>query len=32
MLTALAVLQWNDKRLPEQRAELYESILAVAGA
>jgi formylglycine-generating enzyme required for sulfatase activity len=27
MLTALAVLQWNDKRLPEQRAELYESIL-----
>ena len=27
MLTALAVLHWNDKRLPEQRAELYESIL-----
>ncbi len=28
MLTALAVLYWNDKQLPEQRAELYESILA----
>jgi formylglycine-generating enzyme required for sulfatase activity len=27
MLTALAVLQWNERRLPEQRAELYESIL-----
>jgi formylglycine-generating enzyme required for sulfatase activity len=27
MLTALAVLHWNEKRLPEQRAELYESIL-----
>jgi len=27
MLTALAVLQWNNKRLPEQRAELYESII-----
>jgi hypothetical protein len=27
MLTALAVLYWNDKRLPQQRAELYESIL-----
>jgi predicted NACHT family NTPase len=27
MLTALAVLHWNQKRLPEQRAELYESIL-----
>jgi formylglycine-generating enzyme required for sulfatase activity len=27
MLTALAVVHWNDKRLPEQRAELYESIL-----
>ena len=27
MLTALAVLHWNERRLPEQRAELYESIL-----
>jgi hypothetical protein len=27
MLTALAVLHWHEKRLPEQRAELYESIL-----
>jgi hypothetical protein len=27
MLTAIAVVHWNDKRLPEQRAELYESIL-----
>jgi len=27
MLTALAVLHWNNKRLPEQRAELYESII-----
>ncbi len=27
MLTALAVVHWNDKRLPEQRAELYESVL-----
>lgn len=27
MLTALAVVHWNDKRLPEQRAELCESIL-----
>ena len=27
MLTALAVLHWNEKRLPQQRAELYESIL-----
>jgi len=27
MLTALAVLHWNDKRLPEQRADLYDSIL-----
>ncbi len=27
MLTALAVVHWNDKRLPEQRAELYESII-----
>lgn len=28
MLTALAVVHWNERRLPEQRAELYESILA----
>lgn len=27
MLTALAVIQWNQHRIPEQRAELYESIL-----
>ena len=27
MLTALAVVHWNDKRLPEQRAELYEAIV-----
>ncbi len=27
MLSALAVVHWNDKRLPEQRAELYESII-----
>ncbi|CAG0967918.1 partial Hercynine oxygenase, partial [Gammaproteobacteria bacterium] len=27
MLTALAVVHWNEKRLPEQRAELYESIV-----
>ena len=27
MLTALAVIQWNDRRLPDQRADLYESIL-----
>ena len=27
MLTALAVVQWNDKVLPEQRAALYESIV-----
>ncbi|MCP4373536.1 MAG: NACHT domain-containing protein, partial [Deltaproteobacteria bacterium] len=27
MLTALAVVHWNEKRLPEQRAELYESII-----
>ncbi len=27
MLTALAVLHWNEKRLPEQRADLYESII-----
>ena len=27
MLTALALLHWNEKRMPEQRADLYESIL-----
>ncbi len=27
MLTALAVVHWNEKRLPEQRTELYESII-----
>ncbi|MFN0100896.1 MAG: SUMF1/EgtB/PvdO family nonheme iron enzyme [Bryobacteraceae bacterium] len=27
MLTALAVVHWNDKVLPEQRAALYDSIL-----
>jgi hypothetical protein len=27
MLTALAVLHWNERRLPEQRADLYESIV-----
>jgi len=27
MLTALAVVYWNQKRIPEQRAELYESII-----
>ncbi len=27
MLTALAVVHWNEKRLPEQRAELYESVI-----
>ncbi|MGD0778653.1 MAG: SUMF1/EgtB/PvdO family nonheme iron enzyme [Candidatus Solibacter sp.] len=27
MLTALAVVNWNERRLPEQRAELYESIV-----
>ncbi len=27
MLTALAVIHWNEKRLPEQRADLYESII-----
>ncbi len=26
-LTALAVVHWNEKRLPEQRADLYESII-----
>ena len=27
MLTALAALHWNEARMPEQRADLYESIL-----
>jgi formylglycine-generating enzyme required for sulfatase activity len=27
MLTALAVVHWNEKRLPEQRADLYDSIV-----
>jgi formylglycine-generating enzyme required for sulfatase activity len=27
MLTALAVVQWNERRLPEQRADLYRSII-----
>lgn len=27
MLTALAVIQWNERKLPEQRADLFESIL-----
>ncbi|MBN1347376.1 MAG: SUMF1/EgtB/PvdO family nonheme iron enzyme [Phycisphaerae bacterium] len=27
MLTAMAVVHWHQKRLPEQRAELYESII-----
>jgi hypothetical protein len=27
MLTALAVVHWNEKRLPEQRPDLYDSIL-----
>jgi len=27
MLTALAVVHWNEKRIPEQRADLYSSIL-----
>ena len=26
MLTALAVVHWNERRLPEQRADLYSSI------
>lgn len=26
MLTALAVVHWNERRLPEQRADLYQSI------
>jgi formylglycine-generating enzyme required for sulfatase activity len=27
MLTALAVLHWNRKRLPDQRSKLYQSVL-----
>jgi formylglycine-generating enzyme required for sulfatase activity len=27
MLTALAVVHWNERQLPEQRAELFESIV-----
>ncbi len=27
MLTALAVVHWNERRLPKQRADLYDSIL-----
>lgn len=27
MLTALAVVHWNERRIPEQRADLYESII-----
>jgi energy-coupling factor transporter ATP-binding protein EcfA2 len=27
MLAALAVVHWNERRLPERRADLYESIL-----
>jgi hypothetical protein len=27
MLTALAVLHWNQRRLPDQRTELYDSVL-----
>ncbi len=27
MLTALAVLHWNSKRLPDQRSELYQSVI-----
>src|SRR5947207_9220662 len=32
MLTALAVVHWNERRLPEQRADLYESNRDMAGA
>ncbi len=28
MLTAIVVAHWNDRRLPEQRAELFESIVS----
>jgi Sulfatase-modifying factor enzyme 1/Domain of unknown function (DUF4062)/NACHT domain len=27
MLTSLAVVHWNERRLPEQRADLYDAIL-----
>jgi formylglycine-generating enzyme required for sulfatase activity len=27
MLTALAVVHWNERRLPEQRADLYASVI-----
>ncbi len=27
MLTALAMVHWNERRLPEQRADLYESVI-----
>ena len=27
VLTALAVVHWNERRLPEQRTDLYESVL-----
>ncbi|MCY2996382.1 MAG: SUMF1/EgtB/PvdO family nonheme iron enzyme [Planctomycetota bacterium] len=27
MLTALGVVHWNERRLPEQRADLYDSII-----
>jgi len=27
MLTALAVVHWNERKLPEQRAALYESVI-----
>jgi formylglycine-generating enzyme required for sulfatase activity/predicted phosphodiesterase len=28
MITGLAIVHWNNKRLPEQRAELYEFIIS----
>ncbi len=31
MLTALAVIHWNERKLPVRRAELYESILKWLG-
>jgi formylglycine-generating enzyme required for sulfatase activity len=27
MLTALSVVHWNERRLPEQRADLYDSVM-----
>ena len=27
MLSALCVVHWNERRIPEQRAELYDSVL-----